>query len=105
MAFSERFRVARARAGFTLADVGRACGVSAQAVKKWEDGTSYPRSSALGIICHEFDCSIEWLMCPDPLDFHSTEAAPQGRHAKYWVRAAMDEYFARPTTGDTDDRT
>ena len=95
MSFSERFRVARARAGYTLADIAKPCGVSAQAVKKWEDGACFPRSSALVTICHEFDCSMEWLMCPLPLDFHSTETAPQGVHAKYWVREAMDEYLAR----------
>ncbi|WP_323008491.1 helix-turn-helix transcriptional regulator [Paracoccus sp. (in: a-proteobacteria)] len=97
MGFGERFRVARARAGFTLAEVGKRCGVSAQAVKKWEDGVCYPASSSLMVICHEFDCSVEWLMCSDPLDFRSTDKAPDGRHAKYWVREAMDEYFARRT--------
>lgn len=90
----ERFKVARARAGFTFAGIAEICGVTAQAVKKWEDGIAMPSSSRLMTVCHEFDCSIEWIMNPEPLDFHSTERAPQGRHAKYWVREALDEYFA-----------
>lgn len=94
-----RFRVARARAGKTLADVARACEVTPQAVKKWEDGKAMPSSSRLLIVCRELDCSVEWLLCADPLDFHSTERAPQGRHAKYWVREALDEYFS--TKGQT----
>lgn len=90
----ERFRVARARAGMTMVQVGLACGVTPQAVKKWEDGSCMPSSSALMKVCAAFDCSLEWIMCAQPLDFHSTDAAPQGRHAKYWVREALDEYFA-----------
>lgn len=51
MGFNERFRVARARAGFTLADTAGVCGVSPQAVKKWEDGICYPQSRHLTTIC------------------------------------------------------
>lgn len=95
MAHWERFKVARARAGYTFQAVADLCGVTPQAVHKWEDGRAMPSSSRLLCICAAFDCSIEWIMSGDPLDFHSTDKAPQGRHAKYWVREAMDEYFAR----------
>jgi transcriptional regulator with XRE-family HTH domain len=89
--FAERFAAARGRKRLTLRQVADACGVSAQAVKKWEDGLCYPSSGALIAFARLADCSAEWLMDFRPLDFHSTEDAPQGRHAKYWVRAALDE--------------
>ena len=96
----ERFKVARARAGLTLQEVARICDVTPQAVKKWEDGYCMPSSRRLMDLCVAFDCSLEWIMNPNRLDFHSTEEAPQGLHAKYWVGRAMDEYFAR-TSQDT----
>jgi len=91
MMLGERLRVARARARMTLADVAHECGCSAQAVKKWEDDKSMPDSRKFLILCRVLDVSSEWLMCGEALDFHTTQDAPQGRHAKYWVRAALDE--------------
>lgn len=91
MPFSERFRVARARARMTLRDVASLCEVSPQAVKKWEDSKSMPSSRNFIRVCEAFDVSAEWLMASEPLDFHSSETAPQGRHAKYWVREAIAE--------------
>lgn len=98
--FAERFAAARGRKGLTLRDVATACNVTPQAVKKWGDGICYPTSGALVAFAKMADCSVEWLMDYRPLDFHSTEDAPQGRHAKYWVRAALDELQAagRPMT-------
>ena len=87
----ERLRVARARARKTLRDVARACGCTPQAVKKWEDNTAMPDSAKFIALCRLLDVSSEWLICQDPLDFHSTQTAPQGRHAKYWVREAIGE--------------
>ena len=87
----ERIRVARARARLTLRDVASKCDCTPQAVKKWEDDQSMPDSRKFLAICRELDVSAEWLMAPEPLDFHSTETAPQGRHAKYWVREAVAE--------------
>jgi len=92
----ERFRVARTRHGHTLKDVGAACGVSAQAALKWEQGKAMPSSKALMAFCALTDCSPEWLLSGDPLDFHSTESAPQGRHAKYWVQEALAEIMGNP---------
>lgn len=87
----ERIRVARARARMTLRGVADVCGCTPQAVKKWEDGTAMPDSRKLMAMVKAFDVSAEWLVCLDPLDFHSTDTAPQGRHAKYWVREAVAE--------------
>lgn len=89
--FGERFRVARARAKMTMRDVAKLCGVTPQAVFKWEADTAMPSSGNLMKCCAAFDCSAEWLIASEPLDFHSTETAPQGRHAKYWVREAISE--------------
>lgn len=107
--FGERLRVARARARLTLRDVGREIEVSAQMVKKYEDGNSMPSSSKFIKLCEILDVSAEWLFDPAPLDFQSTETAPQGRHAKYWVREALDEILERfpdlrsnKDTGDTE---
>ena len=79
----------------TLRDLGYICGVSAQAVKKWEDGLCYPSSVSLIGLCKALDCSVEWLFDPRPLDFHGTYDAPNGVHAKYWVRLALDELAER----------
>lgn len=87
----ERLRVARARARLTLRGVAQECGCTAQAVKKWEDDDSMPDSAKFIALCRILDVSPEWLIDGSPLDFHSTSQAPQGRHAKYWVREAIVE--------------
>lgn len=98
--FPERLAAARGRFRITLRDISEACDCTPQAVKRWEDGKAMPDSRRFLALCSLLDVSAEWLFCPDPLDFHSTEDAPQGRHAKYWVRAALAELAdeARPTT-------
>ena len=87
----ERLRVARARARLSMSALGAVCGCTAQAVKKWEANEAMPSSSKFIAICAALDVSAEWLIDGTPLDFHSTETAPQGRHAKYWVREAIAE--------------
>ncbi len=87
----ERLRVARARAKVTMRDLGKAISVSAQSIKKYEDNICMPNSKALVKMCAALDVSAEWLLCGEPLDFRSTEQAPQGRHAKYWVRECLAE--------------
>ena len=87
----ERLRVARARQRMTLRDVAEVIGVTPQMVKKYEDDKSMPSSSVFTALCRCLDVSAEWLIDGTPLDFQSTEKAPQGRHAKYWVREAIAE--------------
>ena len=87
----ERLRVARARAQLTMRAVAVECDCTAQAVMKWEHDMAMPDSRKFIKLCGLYDCSPEWLMHSEPLDFHSTEKAPQGRHAKYWVREAIAE--------------
>ncbi len=87
----ERLRVARARSRSTLRNVAAATGVSPQMIKKYEENKAMPRSGVLLSMCEHLDVSMEWLLDATPLDFHSTETAPQGLHAKYWVRRALEE--------------
>lgn len=89
--FAERLIAARCRAGHTMKSAGALAGLTAQAYMKYERGKAMPNSRTLITLCREFDCSMEWLLHPAPLDFHSTDTAPQGRHAKYWVREAVAE--------------
>lgn len=87
----ERLRVARARSRKTMRDIAIACDCTPQAVKKWEDDTAMPDSRKFIALIKLLDVSAEWMIDQTPLDFHSTETAPQGRHAKYWVREAVAE--------------
>ena len=87
----ERLRVARARAKLSMRDVAAECECTAQAVMKWEADKAMPDSRKFIKLCGLLDVSAEWLMDGTPLDFHSTDTAPQGRHAKYWVREAVAE--------------
>lgn len=87
----ERLRVARARAKMSMADVGKECECTPQAVMKWESDKAMPDSRKFITLCRILDVSAEWLIDGTPLDFHSTETAPQGRHAKYWVQEAIAE--------------
>jgi transcriptional regulator with XRE-family HTH domain len=91
IAFPERLRALMGANRITLARLGAECGVTPQAVKKWCDGEAMPSAKALLAISRFAGCSIEWLMDPSPMDWHSAEHAPQGRHAKYWVREAIVE--------------
>ena len=89
--FGERLRIARVRANLSMSALGKECGVTPQAIKKFEHNECMPKSSVLIALCRVLDCSAEWLIEATPLDFHTTETAPQGRHAKYWVREALRE--------------
>lgn len=91
MMLGERLRVARARAKLSMAEVAKECECSPQAVKKWEHDEAMPDSRKFLKLCGLLDVSSEWLMDGTPLDFRSTATAPQGRHAKYWVREAVAE--------------
>lgn len=89
--FAERLRAIMGARRMTLRALANVCGVTPQAVKKWRDGTSMPSSRQFLAICEACDCSCEWLFARTALDWQSSEDAPQGRHAKYWVREAIAE--------------
>lgn len=89
--FAERLIVARCRAGHTMKSAADLVGITPQAYMKYEHDKAMPDSGKLIKFCREFDCSMEWLLHPAPLDFMSTEVAPNGRHAKYWAREVIAE--------------
>lgn len=89
--FAERLRAIMGAKRLTLRTIANACNVTPQAVHKWTDGRAMPSSGNLLAICKLGGCSIEWLLFPHHLDWESAETAPQGRHAKYWVREAIAE--------------
>lgn len=62
--FAERLIVARCRAGHTMKSAAALVGITAQAYMKYENDKSMPNSGALLKFCKEFDCSMEWLLCP-----------------------------------------
>lgn len=89
--FAERLRAVMGARRLTLRDMAKECDVSPQAVKKWRDGVAMPSSHHFICICRICGCSHEWLFAPNPMDWESSDTAPQGRHAKYWVREAIEE--------------
>lgn len=89
--FAERLRSLMGARRLTMRGIADACGKTPQAVHKWCHGVSMPSSGDMLTICEMGNCSMEWLFSPKPLDWESTNEAPQGRHAKYWVREAVAE--------------
>lgn len=82
--FAERLRAVMGARRITMQALGDACGVTPQAVNKWCSGVAMPSSSSLLVICKVCGCSLEWLMATSPIDWESSDTAPQGRGAKYW---------------------
>jgi transcriptional regulator with XRE-family HTH domain len=74
--------------------IAQECGVSRQAVSKWEHGKNAPSSENLMKFCKMTGCSVEWLMEPTALDIRSTLRAPDGISAKALVRAVIEEMQA-----------
>ncbi len=70
-----RIRHRRQQLGLTMQEVAIACGVSWQAVQRWET-TAAPKRSNLVLIARALNIGVEWLitgqgpMCPQtPVDF------------------------------------
>lgn len=89
--FAERLRALMGAKKLTMRAIASACGKTPQAVHKWCNGVAMPSSGDMLTICRIGGCSMEWLFCPDWIDWESTDTAPQGRHAKYWVQEAVAE--------------
>lgn len=59
----DRIHFARKKAGLTLADLGKAVGVGASTVRKWETGDIKNfKSNKLKLIAEALDVSVAWLM-------------------------------------------
>lgn len=63
-----RLRAARQRQHLTLAQVGRSCGVSAQAVAQWEYGNAEPSIAALSALAQLFEIRIDEITGDRSLD-------------------------------------
>ena len=51
----------RTARGMSLRDLGRAVGVTGQAVMRWENGTAWPSAQLIPKIAQALGCSIEEL--------------------------------------------
>lgn len=89
--FGQRVRVAIAVSRTNRRKIAAGCGVSAQAVQKWCDGSAFPSSANLIRFCEMTGCSADWLMWQSPVDIRSTDWAINGKHIKNIVRTVMDE--------------
>lgn len=89
--FAERLRAVMGAKRISRKALAARCDMSVSTVQKWMDGHSTPPAAALLVICDMAGCSLEWIMAPQPMDWVSTADAPQGKHAKYWVREAIAE--------------
>lgn len=67
--FPTRVRMIMADRQLTCARVGKSLGLSAQAISKWQRGKALPRSSELVAFAKLVDCSLDWLMAPESVDF------------------------------------
>lgn len=59
MATGQNIKDKRIRAGMTVADVTSACGVSAAAVCKWQNGQSVPTIDNMIILAAIWNCKID----------------------------------------------
>lgn len=89
--FAERLRAIMGAKRVSRKALGNVCGKTPQAVQRWCDGSAMPSSGDFIKICNFLGCSHEWLFSQYHIDWESAELAPQGRHAKYWVREAIAE--------------
>lgn len=61
-AVGARIKDARLRRSLTLAQVGRAVGVTAACICQWESGRSSPRQKWLTRLAHVLDTSVAYLI-------------------------------------------
>ncbi|WP_417821287.1 helix-turn-helix domain-containing protein [Terasakiella sp.] len=59
---AERIKHARKQKGLSQTELGIACGVSKEAVYKWEKGKGYPSSGKYTTIANTLGISAEWLI-------------------------------------------
>lgn len=60
--FAEKLATARQEQGLTQKQLADRLGVTAQAVSKWETGTSLPDLWMLGMIVQQLECSADFLL-------------------------------------------
>lgn len=96
----QRFRLARSRNGYTLEQVARRCGLSRNAVAKWESGAAFPIPEHLAVVAELYRVSLDWLVRGQDEtssgDEESLLAAYRAMSLKRQrlLRELLSEYFA-----------
>ena len=57
-----RFKSARTKNGYTLEQVAQRCGVSRNAVQRWESGASFPTPENLATVAGVYGVSVDWIL-------------------------------------------
>ena len=89
MNFCKNFAVLRRAHGYTQEAIAEKCGVSRQAIAKWEAGTSLPDMYKLVDIAKLFDVSIDDLVCGNC--FSGLDALPAIMDEMKAIRSKLDE--------------
>ena len=89
MNFCKNFAVLRRTHGYTQETIAEKCGVSRQAIAKWEAGTSLPDMYKLVDIAKLFDVSIDDLVCGNC--FSGLDALPAIMDEMKAIRSKLDE--------------
>ena len=89
MNFCKNFAVLRRAHGYTQEAIAEKCGVSRQAIAKWETGASLPDMYKLVDIAKLFDVSIDDLVCGNC--FSGLDALPAIMDEMKAIRSKLDE--------------
>ena len=89
MNFCKNFAVLRRTHGYTQETIAEKCGVSRQAIAKWETGASLPDMYKLVDIAKLFDVSIDDLVCGNC--FSGLDALPAIMDEMKAIRSKLDE--------------
>ena len=95
-----RFRAARVKNGYTLDHVARRCGISRNAVSRWESGASFPIPEHLATVAELYRVSLDWLVREQDEAVMSDEAALLAAYRalppekQRILREIASEYFA-----------
>ena len=89
MNFCKNFAVLRRTHGYTQEAIAEKCGVSRQAIAKWETGASLPDMYKLVDIAKLFDVSIDDLVCGNC--FSGLDALPAIMDEMKAIRSKLDE--------------
>lgn len=57
-----RERVVEATKGSAACDLAALCGVSAETIRRWRNGTGWPTAEAIACIALRFGLSVDWLL-------------------------------------------
>ena len=60
--FSERLKLSRRRRNLTMVELGRAIGISKQAVHQWETMQNVPSVDSLIVLADILGCTIDFLV-------------------------------------------